>query len=162
MPKSGAFLEHRTHAKPVAAEPLRNVLQRQKLDFQADGPQYVWCAFSYHKFSGPLLPPRDSAMPAFSLSANLTLVTAEPRNKYNTVKLQPLHPSLCQSIVPRKRAWPKHCRVSILSSLFFRTTNPNALSKKACTRGTGPLYKKVIAPKLAQLLQWRDSSSLVS
>ena len=58
-----------------------------------------------HTFSGPLLPPRASAMPRDSFLGNPSLVTAYPKAKYNTTAHQPRQPMLAASRVPRHQAW---------------------------------------------------------
>mmetsp|Transcript_10988 Transcript_10988/g.32540 ORF Transcript_10988/g.32540 Transcript_10988/m.32540 type:complete len:222 (+) Transcript_10988:235-900(+) len=54
-----------------------------------------------HTFSGPLRPPRPSAIPAFCFSSNFTFVTAWPKNRYSTQSDHPLHPNVVQSNVPK-------------------------------------------------------------
>mmetsp|Transcript_4750 Transcript_4750/g.13722 ORF Transcript_4750/g.13722 Transcript_4750/m.13722 type:complete len:214 (+) Transcript_4750:792-1433(+) len=93
-------------------------------------------------FSGPRFPPRPSAMPLACFSRNLTLVTADPRNRYRTQVVQPLQPRVVHSPVPSASAWTNPSRVRSLRSLGRRTANKKALRPKDCNSGTLPAYEK--------------------
>mmetsp|Transcript_24249 Transcript_24249/g.57222 ORF Transcript_24249/g.57222 Transcript_24249/m.57222 type:complete len:209 (+) Transcript_24249:508-1134(+) len=93
-------------------------------------------------FSGPRFPPRPSAMPLACFSRNLTLVTADPRNRYRTQVVQPLQPRVVHSPVPSASAWTNPSGVRSLRSLGRRTANKKALRPKDCNSGTLPAYEK--------------------
>lgn len=57
-----------------------------------------------HTFSGPLAPPRFSAMPNASFSACFTFVTSDPKTKYNTHKAHPRQPKVDHNATPNAQA----------------------------------------------------------